>query len=284
MDKNNPNYCLPKTMTSKNNFVLWRLEPDTKGRMRKVPYTPSGRKASTTDPNTWTSYQGATKALQSGKYGGIGYVLDGGVVFIDLDHCIDGNGILTPLAQNIVDAFRDSYVEVSQSGSGIHIFALGQLTKAIKTQQIEMYDTGRYAALTDNVIIEADLAEAQDRIDTLYKFCTRGRKPPDTPKRLPPCLLPLSAQEVIAKAQHSKGGDVFTSLLSGNWQYLSIGDGTQSAADLALANTLAFWCQCNVGMMQDIFRSSGLYRNDRKMQLAINRAVRDCHTVYGSGR
>lgn len=284
MDNNNPNYCLPKTMTDKNNFVLWRLEKAAKGRARKVPYTPYGRRASTTDPTTWTSYQTAISALETGKYDGIGYALDRGMVFIDLDHCIDGNGILTPLAQNIVDAFRDTYIEISQSGGGIHIFALGRLTKAVKTQQIEMYDTGRYAALTEDVIVQADLAAAQDRIDRLYKFCTRNRKPPDAPKRLPPCLLPLSAQDIISKAQHSKGGDVFMSLLSGNWQYLGIGDGTQSAADLAFANTLAFYCQCNVEMMQDIFRSSGLYRGDRKMSLAINKAVRDCHTVYSGGR
>ncbi len=35
--------------------------------------------------------------------------------------------------------------------------------------------------------------------------------------------------------------------------------------------------------MRNIFRSSGMYRNERKMNLAIKKAIADCHTVYRGG-
>ena len=130
------------------------------------------------------------------------------ITFIDLEHCRSDNGVLTPLAENIIDNFKDTFIEVSQSGNGLHIFALGMVKKAVKTKEIELYSTGRYAALTGNAV---------------------------------------------------------------------------NPADLKFANMLAFWCGCSEGIMRNIFRSSGMYRNERKMNLAIKKAIADCHTVYRGG-
>ena len=96
-------------------------------------------------------------------------------------------------------------------------------------------------------------------------------------------MLLLSEREVIEKAENGKNGQVFLDLLNGNWKSLGIGDGTQSSADLKFANMLAFWCGCSEGIMRNIFRSSGMYRNERKMNLAIKKAIADCHTVYQGG-
>jgi putative DNA primase/helicase len=94
----------------------------------------------------------------------------------------------------------------------------------------------------------------------------------------------LSAGQIIDKATNSKGGEVFLSLFNGDWRGLNIGDGTQSSADLAFANKLAFWCGCDSNLMVEIFRMSGLYRNERKMNLAINRAIKDCSSIYSRMR
>ena len=271
-------------MKERKNFILWKLETDDKRRQRKIPYSPLyDGKASTTNPDTWTTYENAMESLKTGKYDGIGYVLDEGIVFIDLDHCRTADGSLTPLAHNIIHHFNDTFVEISQSGEGIHIFALGTIPQAVKTKTVEMYMTKRYAALTGNAVYPLDLTEAQERIDILYAYCSRGRAKAKERKPLPQVELLLSEQDIIRKATASKNGEIFEDLLNGNWQGYGIGDGTQSSADLKFANALAFWCGCDETVMQNIFRQSGMYRNDRKMHLAIRKAVRDCHDVY-SGR
>ena len=170
------------------------------------------------------------QCLKSGKYGGLGFVLDKDITFIDLDHCRGNNGVLTPLAENILDNFKDTFVEVSQSGNGLHIFALGMVKKAVKTKEIELYSTGRYAALTGNAVNSIDLSEAQQRIDILYSYCNRGKKETENTRQLPQCVLLLSEREIIEKAENGRNGQVFSDLLNGNWKYLGIGDGTQSSA------------------------------------------------------
>lgn len=281
---NMADFYIPPQMRQRSNFILWKLETDEKGKQRKIPYSALyNGKASTTNSRAWTSYENALQGLKSGKYGGLGFVLDKDITFIDLDHCKSNNGVLTPLAENIIDNFKDTFIEVSQSGNGLHIFVLGTVKKAVKTKEIELYSTGRYAALTGNAVNPVDLSEAQQRIDILYNYCNRGKKEKENTRRLPQCDLLLSEREVIEKAENGRNGQVFSDLLNGNWKCLGIGDGTQSSADLKFANMLAFWCGCSEDIMRNIFRSSGMYRNERKMNLAIKKAIADCHTVYRGG-
>jgi primase-polymerase (primpol)-like protein len=69
-------------------------------------------------------------------------------------------------------------------------------------------------------------------------------------------------------------------LYAGDWQSLKIGDLTQSSADLSFCNRLAFWTNCDINMMIAIFEQSGLYRNQRKMMLAIRQAIQTCGSTY----
>lgn len=283
MNDGQKDFYIPQKMKERRNFILWKLETDGKGKQSKIPYSALyDGKASTTNRATWTTYECAMERLKSGEYDGLGFVLDKDITFIDLDHCMDENGALTRLAKSIVDHFQDTFIERSQSGSGIHIFALGEVTKAVKTEKIEMYCTKRYAALTGNALNACDLAEAQERIDVLWNFSNRGKNTENT-RGLPQCDVSLPVREIIEKAERSRNGQVFSALMNGNWKEFGIGDGTQSSADLKFANMLAFWCGCNEGVMREIFRSSQMFRGDRKMNLAIGKAVADCHTVYRGG-
>ena len=270
-------------MRSKCNFVLWKLEI-LNGRKCKIPYSANyNGRASSTNPRTWCSYKKALEALKTGQYDGIGYVFDKGITFIDLDNSIMPDGTLTELAQNVIDAFPDAFIEISQSGTGLHIFIWGEVPTAVKTKEIEMYSTGRYVALTMNAIQPLELVEAQKRIDTLYRWLNRN-KPPEGKERLPQCVnssLNLSEREIIDKAAAGNNGQVFVDLLHGDWKAYGFGDGSQSSADLKFCNMLAFWTRCNQSMMQSIFRSSGMYRNDRKMNNAIRKAINDCGSVFG---
>jgi putative DNA primase/helicase len=143
--------------------------------------------------------------------------------------------------------------------------------------------------MTFNCINPTEPTEQQQEIDTLYRWLdakrNKARNKTSTgvntiQSRISVNNSFLSASQIIDKATKSKGGEVFRSLFRGEWQALNIGDGTQSSADLALANKLAFWCACDSNLMMEIFRMSGMYRNERKMNLAINRAIRDCNNIY----
>lgn len=117
---------------------------------RKVPLRVDGRgAASSTDPSTWSSYVAAARS----KVGvGLGFVLNGdGVVCLDLDHCIDERGQVAGWAQRILDACPPTFVEVSPSGRGLHIWGRGSLRggRVIRDGEVrvEAYATGRYIAM-----------------------------------------------------------------------------------------------------------------------------------------
>ena len=113
----------------------------------------TGKKAEVDNPGTWCTFEEAQEAVLSGKYRGMGFVLteDDPYVIIDLDHVIDPDtGEILPWAQDIIE-LMDSYTEVSQSGTGIHIIIRGKKPGdrcKSRNGQIEIYDHSRYFALT----------------------------------------------------------------------------------------------------------------------------------------
>lgn len=117
---------------------------------RKAPRRTDGGYASVTDPATWATH----RAAQASKAGvGLGYVLAAGdgVVCVDLDHCID-DGELAPWARVILDDAPETFVEVSASGTGLHIWGRAAVTQGRRIRRngaaIEVYGQGRYIAVT----------------------------------------------------------------------------------------------------------------------------------------
>ena len=89
----------------------------------------------------------------------------------------------------------------------------------------------------------------------------------------------LDDKAVIEKAMQSATGEKFKRLLSGD----IAGYPSQSEADQAFCNMLAFWAQGNFSQIDRIFRGSGLYRKkwDRKQSgttygaITINKAIKN---------
>lgn len=104
------------------------------------------------------------------------------IICIDLDHAIQG-GKLTPMAKEVIESFTGTYMELSQSGQGIHIFVKGTIPKNLNLscQGIEMYKNNRYIALTgdigDGIFFPRsnELLEKQDELNKLYKKWTQER-------------------------------------------------------------------------------------------------------------
>lgn len=136
----------PAEMTSKARFLRWKLV-DRRGKATKVPLTVDGRAGSSTDASTWVSFT-AAEASTAGV--GVGFVLGDGIGCIDLDNAIV-NGAVEPWAQVVLDDNQNTFVEVSQSGTGLHVFGLlaeapGRMIR--DGRNIEWYSVGRYIALT----------------------------------------------------------------------------------------------------------------------------------------
>lgn len=119
---------------------------------KKVPLTTKSRAASSTDPATWCSYR---EARQSKVGAGLGFVLNGdGIVCIDLDHCLNG-GVVAPWAQVILDKLPPTFVEISPSGDGLHVFGVADFKGGRKVRAaghtVEIYADRRYIAITGQV-------------------------------------------------------------------------------------------------------------------------------------
>lgn len=139
-------------LTPLRRWVCWRF--DLRGDKRtptKVPYCARDRKAKSTDPATWLSFDEAVALYRDGGFQGIGFVFAGQHVGIDFDHVIDAAGNLDPEAAQEIQALVNAgaYVDRSPSGTGVH--AIGKYSGppiGAKRGSREIYSHGRYFTMT----------------------------------------------------------------------------------------------------------------------------------------
>jgi putative DNA primase/helicase len=115
---------IPQALRDLPQWVVWRgvVRED---KLTKVPYSANTDElASTKDPSTWTSFDVALLAAH--KYDGLGFVFSESDEFcgVDLDHCREGEN--KSRAFEILERFRETYIEFSPSGDGYHILCRGK--------------------------------------------------------------------------------------------------------------------------------------------------------------
>lgn len=146
----------------------------------KVPMQARQRKAaSSTNPETWDTYEAAERAVRSGIYDYVGFVFrDDGIIGIDIDCGFEGDGTLSAVAWDIMMRCR-SYTEKSRSGRGIHVLLRGTLPFPGRNNGagVEIYRTNRYFILTGKKLVFAELREDQGAIDEIL-----SRYFPDAPR------------------------------------------------------------------------------------------------------
>lgn len=109
---------LPAALRKSARFCCWRYE-ERDGKRTKVPYNPrTGRRAQSTNPNTFCQAEEAVD-VQS-QYDGLGVGILGNLGAIDIDRCIDEGGHLSPMAAEIMN-MMDTYTESSPSGYGLRL-------------------------------------------------------------------------------------------------------------------------------------------------------------------
>lgn len=236
---------IPEELKKLKQWVCWA---GTK--LPKNPHT--GGNAMSNNASTWGTFREALAAVERFRFDGIGFMFAPPYFGVDLDKCID--------EVDFVDEFVDtlgSYTEYSKSGNGVHIICKGQLPEGARRKgKVEMYSHGRFFIMTGNTYGEPKpIDECTETIKILHqKYLS---EPQSTMTRQAYEKIDLEDNEVIDFARSAKSGLFFEALYSGNWQ----GEyNSQSEADLALCNILAFWTQRNYQQMDRIFRSSGLYR------------------------
>ena len=248
----------------------------------KVPKNPaSGKNAQSNNPKTWGTFAQAVKACETFGLDGVGFMFASPYFGVDLDHCMDKLDFVDEFVETL-----QSYAEVSKSGNGIHIICKGKLPDGSRRRGgVEMYSEGRYFICTGNVYNE-NYREVKDCTETI-KVLHSKYLPASVPKAVmqPSVVVDLDDAEIIDKARACKTGSLFNLLYSGQWEGLFP---SQSEADLALCNQLAFWTGRNEAQMDRIFRTSGLMRSkweqrrggDTYGNMTISKACASCVEVY----
>jgi len=255
---------IPEELKLVPQWVCWIAKKRDNGKTDKIPINPNtGHMAKVSDKSTWGSFYDATNAYKSGKFAGIGFVLtpDDNFCGIDIDNCIDDLGIIQPAAWEIVNQLS-SYAEISPSGHGLRIFTIAKLTASGRRKgNYEIYTDGRFLTVTGHKITDEPIRERQAEVELFHT--TYIKKAPAAAKRETAATadITLSDGELLDKARRAKNGNLFSLLFDrGDWR--AGGYPSQSEADQALANILAFWFGRDHSRIEAIFRTSGLYRRN----------------------
>ena len=189
---------------------------------------------------------------------------------MDLDHCIS-DGTFTEEATEIINRVS-SYSEISPSGKGVRIFLYGKLPeKGRRKETFECYDEGRHLTVTGNHIPDTPKVINRDQvvIDWFHQKFIAITKDEDlsqgevreasdenemVPAETASDVSKLRVNEIIQQIRSSRQKDKFERLYEGNTADYS----SPSEADLALCSILSFWTNKKPGLIDSIFRQSGL--------------------------
>jgi putative DNA primase/helicase len=143
---------IPAELVKEDNWIVWRWEKRN-GKWTKPPYQVNGKPAKSNDSSTWTDSPTLVDAYNSGKWDGIGFMLNGDHVGIDWDDIRDSQtGEIQP------DYFKkiryiNSYTEISPSGNGVKTLIKGRLPAGgHHNENVGVFSSGRYFCITGNVL------------------------------------------------------------------------------------------------------------------------------------
>jgi putative DNA primase/helicase len=238
-------YQIPEELKAEKAWVLWRREYRD-GKPTKVLYQANHRRADSTAPSTWTTFEDAVEAFEHDDFfDGVGFVFHP-----DNPYCgADIDDVTEDEARHWIEQF-DSYTELSPSGNGFHIICKAKVPKGTNRDEGELYSSGRFFTMTGNVVRDAPVREAQEAAGEFYRFLRRSDQE-STPAA---SVSTLTDAEVVRLAENAKNGAEFSVVYRGGGQFKS-----GSERDLSLASRLAFWTQDET-QIERIMLGSGCVR------------------------
>lgn len=278
-------------------WMLWRWGKDKNGNPTKVPFAISGGYSGTNKEwsHTWGTYKDALAAKERSHAAGIGFKIPENYFFLD----IDDRELSDPLVQTLLTRF-DSYTEYSVSGTGIHIYGKCDFSKLPTFYNkekhtkldnqfyqnnrkigLELYVggiTNRFAAFTGNIIEDKPLRECTAALlTTLDKNMRKAKKIKYSEKR----DGDKASFDIVCNLRKQKNGEKFKKLYD---EGDISGYGSHSEADAALCALIAFRTGPDPEAIDDIFRSSALYREKweredyREATIAVG--IEACHDIF----
>ena len=285
-------------LKDKNLWFLWSAKPGKNGKVTKVPFAANGGATGTDDAHkgTWVSFDDAESARNQFQASGLGLKIPKGFFLLDIDH----KDISDPFAQLMLSRFS-SYAEVSPSGKGIHIIGQCDITKlpvhfddrrkrlVLDSEYyqkrsdigLELYIgdiTNRYGTFTGNTINSLPIADCtQAVLTTLDKEMRKKPKAKYSAKR----DGGRAVFDIVCDLRKQKNGDKFIRLYDkGDFSEY----GSQSEADAALCALIAFRTGADPDAIDEVFRSSALYRSkwerDDYRENTINAGISACNGVF----
>lgn len=276
----------PASLKSMTRWVRWQIALNN-GRYTKIPYRMDGTRAASTRPEDWTDYQTAVTGAVMNDKRGVGFVVDGSIVGVDIDGCRNPeNGSITEWGQAIIDLL-DSYTEVTPSKTGVRVWVRGVLPEKKNRFQInpdagfggkvgvECYSDARYFTVTGECIqlIPSDV-ESRD-LTALYSLLHEisakfpvGKK--ETTIAADGSVVATSVQvvkkgnigtskyEVFMRGEVTSTSPFVIETAQGSLTYPS-----QSEADYGFSTTLAYHHKGDREKMSEDFRASKLYRPEK---------------------
>lgn len=281
-----------RAMASFAQFIVWEAVWNAeKEKYEKIPLSPHTlqrfpKEANwQQDPTAWATFDQALDAAKvSGHNVGFLFTEEDPFFFVDVDGALGSDGQWSAFANELCYAFNGCAVEVSQSGTGLHIFGVGTAPANHRCRDdklgLEFYTSGRFVALTGTNAIGDSGTNAQSGIDFLLSKYLPPRSASEsmewTTEPVAEWNGPADDDELIKKMLNAKpsanaafGGKAPLPVLwAGDADQLAqfypskTGDVfDRSAADAALCQHLAFWTGKNCERIQRLFERSGLVRD-----------------------
>ncbi|MDD5599503.1 MAG: hypothetical protein PHV82_16265, partial [Victivallaceae bacterium] len=271
---------IPQELKALPIWVGFKFIPQAGKKPKKEPINvATGGHAKSNDPKTWRTFDEVVAKTDMLKLNAIGIAVIEPYIVCDIDHSVRDR-IPSLLAKKIISAFP-SYAEFSPSKTGIHLVGKGKIPRDRKftTLDVEMYSGTRFFTFTGDLvpgcsseIREVDISKLYDELVALD----------DANKK---------KDSLFKRIKKSNDNEQFFTLYEGKWQELYP---SQSEADLAFCNKLAFWTGKDPEFMESLFRKSGLMRTkwDEKHfsdgrtygQSLIEKAIQDTANEFGESK
>lgn len=276
----------PFGLTAYQQFVVYRIVPSASrpGKTDKFPCDwRTGKVVSAHDPQYWTDYaKAANVAATWGDGWGVGFVFTEGdpFWFLDIDSCLVA-GRWSALAVALCALFAGCAIEISQSGTGLHIFGTGRLPAhgcTNKSLGLEFYHAGRFVALTGIGAVGDCMTDASALLPAFiaqyFPADTASTESDWNDGPVADWHGPADDGELLRRAMNSRstgsafGGKAsFADLWLANESVLAanypdpVRAYDASAADAALAQHLAFWTGSDCERIRRMMQQSALVRD-----------------------